>query len=190
MDSDAFQGRLMPGEKLVWMGSPKTGFMLTARDGFLIPFSLMWGGFAIFWEWSVLHIARGNGPDLFFDLWGVPFVLIGLYMIFGRFFVDVWARAHTAYGVTSQRILILRDGPFGKFTALAIDRLPELSLDERADGRGTIRFAAGDNIFGRRNSLSGWSPALDGTPQFLGIPDARAVFDRIQKLGRVTNNAV
>jgi hypothetical protein len=68
---------------------------------------------------------QANSPDGFFALWGIPFVPAGLYLILGRFFVDAWARARTTYGVTSQRILILRDGPFGKFTALAIDRLPE-----------------------------------------------------------------
>jgi len=189
MNSDAFQGRLMPGEKLVWAGKPNSGLMLTARDGFLIPFSLMWGGFAIFWEWNVLSVGGAGKAGSFFALWGVPFVLVGLYLMIGRFFVDAWARSRTAYGVTSQRILILRDGAFGKFTALAIDRLPELSLDERGDGSGTIRFAAGSSIVGR-NGFSGWSPALDGTPQFLAVPDARAVFDRIQKLSRMSSGTV
>lgn len=116
-------------------------------------------------------------------------MLVGLYLIFGRFFVDAWARSRTAYGVTTQRILILRDGPFGKFTALAIDRLPELSLNERGDGGGTIRFSNAPNFFGGRTGFSGWSPALDGTPQFLAIPDAKAVFDQIQKLSRASNSS-
>lgn len=186
---NAFQGRLMPDERLVWAGKPNSGLMLTARDGFLIPFSLMWGGFAIFWEWSVVHSTKGEGPGSFFVLWGIPFVLFGVYFIFGRFFVDAWARSRTTYGVTSQRILILRDGPFRKFTALAIDRLPELSLLERAGGSGTIRFAADDGFWGRRNGFSGWSPALDQTPQFMSIPDARAVFDQIEKLRRMSRSS-
>jgi len=186
---NAFQDRLLPDERLVWSGKPKSGLMLTPRDGFLIPFSLMWGGFAIFWEWSVLSSTRGKGPPGFFVIWGIPFVLIGLYLIFGRFFVDAWARSRTAYGVTNRRILILRDGPFGKFTAMEIDRLPELSLHERAGGGGTVRFATSDSIFGRCNRFSGWSPAFDPTPQFLGIPDARAVFDQIQKLSRTSRSS-
>jgi hypothetical protein len=172
-----FQERLLPGERILWSGTPPGGILLTPGDAFRIPFSLMSGGFAIFWEWSVLK--AGKAPD-FFVLWGIPFVLAGLYLIIGRFFVDAWMRSHTAYALTSQRVLILRTSPNFKFTAYAIDRLPELSLEERADGRGTIRFQPQIPMWGNRG-WSSWTPSTDPT-QFLLIPDARSVFDRIQKL--------
>jgi hypothetical protein len=181
---DVFQGRLLPGERVVWEGNPPAGFLLTARDGFLIPFSFMWGGFAIFWEWSVVTGFGKDGhsaPD-FFMLWGIPFVLAGLYLIFGRFFVDAWLRSKTAYAVTNQRVLILRTAPIFKFTAYALDRLPELSLEEKADGRGTIRFQPAVAAWGN-SRLSGWMPGAD-TTQFLLVPDARNVFDKIQKAAR------
>jgi hypothetical protein len=178
------QGRLLPGERIFWTGAPPTGFLLTGRDGFLIPFSLLWGGFAIFWEWGVV---TGMGKDHpapgFFMLWGIPFVLIGLYMIFGRFIADAWMRGRTAYAVTNQRVLILRTAPTFKFTAYALDRLPELSLEEKADGRGTIRFQPSVAMWARNNGFSGWMPGAD-TDQFLLIPDARNVFDKIQKAAR------
>jgi hypothetical protein len=144
----------------------------------LIPFSLMWGGFAIFWEWSVVHQAKAPG---FFSLWGIPFVLIGLYLIAGRFFVDAWVRANTYYAATNQCILIVRTAPTTKFIALAIDRLPELSLDERQDGRGTISFQTTYSGWNNRG-FSGWTPSLDGAPKFLAIADARNVFSQIQRL--------
>jgi hypothetical protein len=176
MDTNDFTERLLKGEKIVWSGRPARGLMFTNRDWLMIPFSLLWGGFAIFWESTVLHT---NAPT-FMKLWGVPFVLIGLYIVVGRFLLDVWIRRNTGYAVTDKRVLILRFGLFSKFSAVSLDRLPSVDLSERADGRGTIRFGAVSPYWMGRG-FSGWTPALDSTPQFIAIDDARRVFDLIQR---------
>src|SRR4051812_27798091 len=115
-------GRLLEGEKVLWSGHPGQGLLFAGRDVLLIPFSLLWGGFAVFWESIVM---RSSAPT-FFLFWGVPFVLIGLYMIAGRFVVDAWLRSKTRYAVTDQRVFIARSGPFSRFTIISLDRLPDL----------------------------------------------------------------
>lgn len=53
---------LMPDEYVLWNGKPEKGNLLTGQDVFMIPFSIMWCGFAIVWETSVLIM---SAPLLF-----------------------------------------------------------------------------------------------------------------------------
>ena len=109
---------------------------MRAGDLFLIPFSLLWGGFAIFWEVSVI----AAGAPLGFMLWGIPFVLFGLYMIIGRFWVEARKRARTVYGVTSERIIVLSSFMTRGIKSINIDTIADLSLTERIGGGGAIYF--------------------------------------------------
>src|SRR6185295_12591411 len=84
MTDGTFSEYLMAGEQLVWWDAPQQGFMLSARDGYLIPFSLLWCAFAAIWEWKALSAPA----PLFFQLWGAPFILAGLFFVFGRFLLD------------------------------------------------------------------------------------------------------
>jgi hypothetical protein len=43
------QPELLSGESLLWSGQPLRRVIFHQRDLFTIPFSLLWGGFAIFW---------------------------------------------------------------------------------------------------------------------------------------------
>lgn len=143
--ASAFSGCLDPGEKVLWAGQPRQGIFLRASDAAAIPFSLLWGGFAIFWETMALTMTRhGKGAPLFvqiiFPLWGVPFVVIGLYMIFGRFFYDAWRRARIWYGVTDRRALIVRTGPTRTVTSFDLRSLGEVVFQEHGDGTGTLIF--------------------------------------------------
>jgi hypothetical protein len=122
---------------------------------------------------------KAPNPPAFMLLWGIPFILAGLYFLVGRFLVDAWARRGMTYAVTDRRILILRTAPTFRFTAMTFDQLPAINLSERGDGRGTIRFGPEQPVWSNGN-YSGWSPAFDPVPQFIAIEDARKVFERIQ----------
>jgi hypothetical protein len=178
-----FQQYLLTGERILWSGQPKQGFALSGRDTFLIPFSLMWGGFAIFWNAAVwlapFDGGSGVDPSWFFKLWGLPFLVAGLYLIGGRFFHDARLRKKLFYAVTDQRILVLRGS---KITSLDIQRLPRLELSEHRDGTGTLGFEASDNFSwgGGRNGFSWWLPALSSATQFFRIQNPRKVYELVR----------
>src|SRR4051812_13653646 len=93
---------LRPGERLLWTGRPDPAGLFGPKDIYLIPFSLLWGGFAIFWEAAAIT----SDGDPLFALWGIPFVCIGLFMIAGRFFYKRRRKEKTVYGLTEERALV------------------------------------------------------------------------------------
>jgi hypothetical protein len=96
---------LRPGERLLWSGRPDPAVTLTHADWFVIPFSIFWTGFSIAWEASaVAEASRGTAPLL--ALWGIPFVAIGLFMLYGRFVFKRRRKRRTAYGLTDRRALV------------------------------------------------------------------------------------
>jgi hypothetical protein len=175
---EAIQADLGPSEKLLWVGRPRQGVILRWSDAFLIPFSLFWGGFAIVWEVSVIV----SGAPFFFTLFGVPFVLIGLYVIFGRFWVDARQRARTVYAVTNERIVIVSGLLARRVKSLNIDTLSDVTLTERSDGAGTITFGTVPPYYEWYASGFGWGH--QAVPSFVLHAEARRVFEIIREAQR------
>ena len=171
---------LESGESLIWAGVPRQGLVFRPADAVMVPFSLLWGGFAIFWEASVL----AGGAPIFFALWGVPFVLIGLYIIVGRFFVDAKARANTVYGLTNRRAIIV-SGVISRTTrSLPLRTLSDISVQERRDRTGTV-------FFGHPYPFASWYAGMQwpgmgqySTPGFELISDAKRVHDQVLEAQR------
>jgi Bacterial PH domain len=136
---------------------------------YLIPFSLMWGGFAIFWEVTAIS----SRAPFFFWLWGIPFVAVGLYMIFGRILVARREAARTFYAITDRRVLV-QSGAFRQtFTEFDLRDLPGSQLEERSDGSGTITLGP----------VMGWR-APPGWP-LGGMFGRTPALEAVQGVGRV-----
>jgi hypothetical protein len=168
---------LTPDERLLWSGRPRQGICFRATDFYMIPFSLLWAGFAFFWEASVISIQKA---PIFFSLWGIPFVLAGIYIVFGRFFLDSYQRGRTYYGLTDRRIIIVSGLINRDLKTIAIQNLAEVSLQEKRDGSGAIFFGPVNPIYAMFAGTS-W-PGMRGRmpPSFDLIPEVRKVYNLVQ----------
>jgi hypothetical protein len=184
-----FQAELNPGEQVIWSGQPKQGFILRPTDVLMIPISLMWGGFAIFWESAAIAMSlAGKMPfpiSLIFPLFGLPFVLFGLYLIFGRFFFDKATRSKTYYALTGERIIIISGLRNQNIKSIDFKNLSEVNISTKSNGPGTITFGA--------THPWGWFYAGGGfpnpgrpniSPSFEMIEDAKTVYQHIKRLQR------
>jgi hypothetical protein len=171
--------RLEPGERLVWSGMPRGGIIFRWSDVLAIPFSLLWGGFAIFWEWTAV---KGHAP-LFFQLWGIPFVLVGLYIIVGRFLYDAALRANTYYGITDRRAIIVKQLFGSSVQSIGLSYLTDTTLSTNSDRSGSIYF--GDHEPGLFDGANSWfvrGSQRYNPPAFEAIPGVADVYAQIRSV--------
>lgn len=166
---------LLPGESLLWTGQPMQGWVFGSAEKILFPFSLLWGGFAIFWNAAVWS----TDAPLFFRLFGLPFLVVGLHMIGGRFILDRRNRARTHYAVTDQRVMI-SEGNGANIRSFPIDGLPKFEMVEDGGGRGSILFGAEARRAKMEASMRGW-PGAQNVTEFYRIDDVRQVYELIRK---------
>jgi hypothetical protein len=161
--------RLQPGEQLIWSGSPPP--LSAAWNGPLLRlfFSLFFLGFALFWAWGASQAAAKNGSpaSLFFPLFGLLFVGIGLYQLLSalRAVVDCWS---TAYGITGRRVIIAigRNATTQSLGPASLNRMERIGGEDR----GTLTFDQGPQD-GRYGWTWNWKPQ----PAFIQIPDPAKV---------------
>jgi hypothetical protein len=170
------QTELEPGERIIWSGQPAQGIKFRASDMLKIPISFLWGGFTIYWEYYAI---KSGHPLLFLP--GVPFVLIGLYIMFGRFIVESEQRAKTYYGLTNKRVIIVSGLTQKNVEALSLQSLFGLSLSESSDGTGSIPFGPTAPFSLLSPSATWLGIGRHDGPKFDLISDAKHVYQQIRK---------
>lgn len=120
-------------EQILWAERPKQGFIFSV--GCLSVFGL---GIIIsmtFWMAIALFLA----PDIIMALFGIPFVLIGLYYSIGRFFHDRHIRKKMIYGLTNQRVFIKKGA---QLSALDISAITDMKILKQKDDAGSISLSS------------------------------------------------
>jgi hypothetical protein len=181
---DVFRSELEADERVAWSGRPARGAWFSGGDFHLIPFSLLWCGFVVFFEVSAIRSYRDGGP-FFPVIWGVPFIAVGLYMLLGRFVVKAWWKRHTYYAATNKRVLSLTTRPRRVLQSLRLSQIPVINKSIRQDGIGTLTFGYAPLWYAaNRNTGLGFSydtyPA--GVFSFFDIPDAEEAYRLVNSL--------
>ncbi len=158
---------LNPDEELIWTGQPQTGIKFRKSDILFIPFSILWTlFFAIFiWLYNIYTV--------------VPFFVLGLYMMFGRFIVDAEYRTRVYYGLTDNRVIILSGYFKRKIESVPLKDLGDITISTKPDGSGTIILKPAQLIYNWKTA-SYFHSASQFTPtQLEFIPNAELVYDEI-----------
>lgn len=188
MPYDAYEvmrRELSGSEKLVWAGMPRQGIRFKPSDRFMIPFSMAWGGFALFWEYTAVTTSGWQDTfDYVFPLFGLPFVLIGLHLMIGRFFFDSRRRGRTFYALTNQRVIIASGQHSKTVKSLDLDSLGQMVYVEQSDGSGSISFGSGVieplyYVNESSNTMRSRRPSVRPT-QFELIEDVKQVYNKIK----------
>ena len=166
MDNNEFdfcKPYLAGDEYVMWSGKPEKGNLLTASDIFMIPFSILWCGFAFFWTFSAL--ASGAG---LFGLFGLPFIAVGLFIVFGRFIMKAQMRKKTCYVVTNKRILCKAGR---SISMIELKNIPPVNMTMHKNGNGTITIGQ-PNYYARCNNTSYFQTPLANGITLENIADA------------------
>jgi hypothetical protein len=182
-NENPFTYELANGEQLLWTGRPNPWKIFTREDFFIIPFTLVWGGFVVALNAAIWTV---NGP-LVGKIAGFPFLVAGLYMMVGRFFYKVWRKRRLYYAVTDQRVMILLKGIRYDLRSFSIGMIPYLHKYVEMNGYGKVVFGGPAPLnrwqqqqLDNPNSSFEWAGfALDG---FYDIPDAHEVYALMKEL--------
>jgi hypothetical protein len=156
------QSYLRPGELLLWCGRPDPSRFFAATDIIAIPFGLVWLGIALLWETAV----QGVDAPVLFRVFGVPFILIGVYLVAGRFVTRWWRKRRTIYGVTGQRVIVQTGSTFKETPVQG----GSMTVRRRRNGRhATVVFEPFGSYYAySAPTMTG--PPMDGT----GMPSMTA----------------
>jgi hypothetical protein len=102
-DQQRLRKALAPDEHLLWQGKPDPRVLFAPADAFLIPFSLVFVALTIY---LITQVATSTGGPVFYVFF-VVFAVVGLFYLFGRFFVKVARKSGSLYALTDGRAILL-----------------------------------------------------------------------------------
>lgn len=170
LDEYEFCRRYMTdGEYILWKGRPEKGNIFTGQEVVMLPFSVIWLAFSVYWEMTALQ----SGVSWFLVLWGIPFVAVGIYLLVGRFFMTAYLRRRTFYVITNKKIIIRRGNRICMYEGR---NLPSAETVIHKNGCGTLKF--GQTFYTRNGYRNGTAFMIENVADVAQVQNAVNSMDR------------
>jgi 3-oxoadipate enol-lactonase len=128
------KAQLVPGEDLLWVGTPRSG--LLAR-----PRTVWYALFVIIGSFMVVNEVRSAGARHIFELDPTfMFTLTGLLGILGGLVYDSIRRNNSYFGLTDRRGISVYWLLGMRIVSAPFDRVDTVTLAKKRDGSGTVTF--------------------------------------------------
>lgn len=137
---------ILQDEQLLWTGKPVKKIKLLPAERFNIVFGIFWTAFSAFWiamaSWGTSQIEGGDAMTKIFPLFGVPFLLIGLYLVFVAPIRSKNRRKNLEYALTNKRILILYNGKTQNLQSFKYSEIQNVNFGCDELGVGVVTFSS------------------------------------------------
>jgi hypothetical protein len=156
--SGGWDGFLDEGEHVLWQGRPDPGIEWRQMLSPTSLFGVVFTAFSLFWIGAAAAMIWGTGdaPGIFvlFPLFGLPFLLIGLFMMGGNVVWAAYLRRSTIYSVTTRQVFIARDTGAGRtLEAIRIANITDIALE--GGDPGTVRIDVARPLGFRTEKIDG-----------------------------------
>lgn len=158
-----FSNVLMLDEQLLWVGKTqkRAGMKAKGTNAAVMIFPVFWLMFACFWT-AMASIGGG-----LFGLFGVPFILIGIFMLKQFLFIG-----EQKYAITNQRVLKYAGK---KLSSEMLCNITDITVFDAGNNLGYVKYSVIANVY--QNSRYGVQNGVSGAQNgFLGIEDPHGVY--------------
>ncbi len=163
-----FSPYMESGEYVLWQGKPGKGNFFSSINWAIVVFSLFWLCFSLCWEAAAI----ASGAPVFFAFFGLPFIIIGVLMLYNGLFRHAGRRGKSLYLITNRRILVKNGNNLSIYRA---EDLSTMKIRLHKNGNGTIIFS--ENVYTRRGRSYSVYLMLENLPD---VAQAQSAISRME----------
>ncbi len=159
-------------EDILWCDKPVKKFVFTANDIFTTLFGVVWLAFSLFWVISAFYATGRSDATMLkiFPFFGMPFVLVGLYLLFFRHIFSAIKRKNMIYALTNKRALVVHTGKRQYVQEYRYEDISNIQIKCSDDDVGSIFFLTGAISYNRNGR------SYASTSGIFGIKDTKKVY--------------